>query len=69
MTKIEWGIVLVMALIIAAIATSSIRRNKFTRICLEHGWPEMQMAYATPYCVKRVNQTDTVVALSKLIRE
>lgn len=36
--------------------------------CLTLGYPESKITYPAlvPYCIKRVNQTDSVVALSKL---
>ena len=51
---------------IAAIAKVA-KESRTSRACVEHGYPDYKVTWNwDSYCIKRVNQTDSVVALSKL---
>lgn len=64
------GAILIFVMVLGFIIGGGIyavKENVAARSCLEHGWPDHKMAFPmTPYCIKRVNQTDTVVALRDL---
>lgn len=36
------------------------------RKCLEFGYPSVNLSFFTPYCIKRVDQSDVVAKLSDL---
>lgn len=59
----------VIAIVLVGVIAFGVASVKAERACLERGWPEAKVAVTfalTPYCIKRVNQTDTVVALSQI---
>lgn len=65
-----WSAIIVIclttALVIAAVS-SVVVKNRAARACLDHGWPDSKVVFPyAPYCIKRVNQTDTVVALKNI---
>lgn len=56
-----------MAVVLIGVVAFGVASVKADRACLERGWPDAKVTFAlTPYCIKRVNQTDTVVALSQI---
>ena len=68
---IEVAITLVILAIFFAIGFGNFAQYRAERACLRHGFPAANGgAYGTTaYCVKRVNQTDSVVPLKELGRK
>ncbi len=68
LTWIEVLIVLVIVGIFGGIGANSYLTLRVHNDCLRRGYPDAKLTYPnfTGYCIKRVNQTDSVVALSRL---
>ena len=67
MTKIEVTLLIIIFAIIGAIVAFPITELTTHAACLRHGYPNSQVSLTfIRYCIKRVNQTDTVVRLSTL---
>ena len=63
---IALGIVAVI-LFLGYIASASVIGIRADRSCKDYGYPCADVTYnLAAYCIKRVNQTDTVVELKKL---
>lgn len=71
LAAIEVAIVLVILTIMAAIVFGDSGTYRAKRACLRHGFPNANGGGwgTTAYCVKRVNQTDSVVRLKELERK
>lgn len=58
------GLVVVVALIGVVGVTEIVNQARVERRCLQHGYPTGDWRWIGPsYCIKRVDQTDTVVPL------
>jgi hypothetical protein len=75
MDDFDFGCAGVALVTLAAVAfllycsTAAVIGVRADRACKERGWPSADVTYnLTAYCVKRINQTDSVVALSQLQR-
>lgn len=67
MTKIELLIIAAILAIIGAIGYSSYVEVAASNRCLKRGFPESKVTITlTTYCIKRVNQTDSVARLVDL---
>jgi hypothetical protein len=59
------GVILV--LMVAVLIVVGVTLGGAKQQCLAAGWPRAEMDYTlTQYCIKRVDQTDVVVPLSKI---
>ena len=61
------ALVVVVLLFMSYLAAAAVIGVRADRACMERGWPNSNVTYnLTAYCIKRVNQTDTVITLAKL---
>ena len=71
-TKLEVLIVAVVVLILGGVILTSVARTGARSQCLSAGFPEIRQSQVVAlsanayHCVKRVNQTDTVIAVRDL---
>jgi len=70
MTWIEGLIVAIILAILGIVCVPTVINIRTQNACLAHGYPQSDIAVPsfTRYCIKRVNQTDSVVPLRALIK-
>ena len=64
--KLVWAVCVLVGLMIFVTVLWGIRSYRAERDCLAHGYPDSKITMSQVYCIKRVNQTDEVVPLSRL---